>query len=145
MSTPLYTRDILKLATDPQATARLPVPHASISRRSATCGSRIDVDICIDPTGRVSAYGYTVSACALGQAAATLVARHIVGRLASDVVKERDALADYFAGTRSELGSWPGLEVLAAVRRYPARHSAILLPFDAAIAAAEVATKRSVA
>ena len=30
---------------------------------------------------------------------------------------------------------WPGFDLLAAARDYPARHGAILLPFDAAVAA----------
>ena len=32
---------------------------------------------------------------------------------------------------------WPGFDLLAPARDYPARHGAILLPFDAAIAAFE--------
>jgi hypothetical protein len=45
-------------------------------------------------------------------------------------------MADWFGG-KDIVPDWPGFELLAAARDYPARHGAILLPFDAAIAALE--------
>lgn len=136
MSAPLYNRDILSLAV---ATAEyLPNPaaryHASV--RAPLCGSRIILDLDASDDGRVTAVGMHVEACALGQAAATLLARHAPGRSLDDVRIARAAISDWFGG-RGGTPDWPGFDLLAPARDYPARHGAILLPFDAAIAALE--------
>ncbi|WP_260582240.1 iron-sulfur cluster assembly scaffold protein [Sphingopyxis sp. PET50] len=136
MSAPLYNRDILSLAV---ATADyLPLPgaryHASL--RAPLCGSRILLDLDADDVGRVTAIGLHVEACALGQASAALLARHAAGRSLDDIRAARAAIAAWFAGD-GERPDWPGFDLLAPAKDYPARHGAILLPFDAVIAALE--------
>ena len=139
MSAPLYNRDILSLAV---ATAEyLPLPdarhHASL--RAPLCGSRIILDLDTDGDGRVTAVGLHVEACALGQASAALLARHAKGRSLDDIRAARTAIAGWFGGTGDQ-PDWPGFNLLAPAKDYPARHGAILLPFDAAIAAYEAET-----
>ena len=132
----LYNRDILALAV---ATSEyLPNPDARYhaSARAPLCGSRILLDLDADDAGRVTAIGMHVEACALGQAAASLLARHAPGRRLADIRGARDAIAGWFGGT-GDVPDWPGFDLLAPARDYPARHGAILLPFDAAIAALE--------
>lgn len=134
MSAPLYNRDILSLAV---ATADyLPRPdaryHASL--RAPLCGSRIILDLDTDDAGRVTAIGLHVEACALGQASAALLARHAAGRSIDDIRAARAAIAGWFGGSGGR-PDWPGFDLLAPAKDYPARHGAILLPFDAAIAA----------
>ena len=136
MSAPLYNRDILALAV---ATSEfLPLadaPHR-VSRRAPLCGSAIILDLDTDAAGHVTRVGMHVEACALGQASAALLARHAPGRGLAEIRAARAGIADWFAG--GELRpDWPGFDLLAAARDYPARHGAILLPFDAAIAALE--------
>ena len=136
MSAPLYNRDILALAVAtaehlPNLDARY---HASA--RAPLCGSRIIVDVDTDMSGHVTAIGMHVEACALGQAAATLLARHAPGRSIDEIRAARDAIAGWFGGTGG-VPDWPGFDLLAPARDYPARHGAILLPFDAAIMALE--------
>lgn len=136
MSAPLYNRDILALAV---ATAEyLPNPGARYhaSTRAPLCGSRILLDIDADDAGRVTGIGMHVEACALGQASASLLARHAPGRGIAEIRAARDAIAGWFGGG-DVLPDWPGFDLLAPARDYPARHGAILLPFDAAIAALE--------
>ncbi|WP_338426319.1 iron-sulfur cluster assembly scaffold protein [Sphingopyxis kveilinensis] len=136
MSAPLYNRDILALAI---ATADyLPNPEAQFrtSKRAPLCGSAIILDLDTDEGGRVARVGLHVEACALGQASAALLARHAPGRSLADLRQARDGIAGWFAGT-GEQPDWPGFDLLAPARDYPARHGAILLPFDAAIAALE--------
>lgn len=136
MSAPLYNRDILSLAV--ASADHLPKPHARYhaTARAPLCGSRIIVDVDADDAGRVTGVGLHVEACALGQAAATLLARHAPGRSLADICAARDAIAHWFGGT-GDAPLWPGFDLLTAARDYPARHGAILLPFDAAIAALE--------
>lgn len=134
MSAPLYNRDILSLAV--AVAEYLPRPEAAYhaSARAPLCGSQIILDLDADPEGRVTAIGLHVEACALGQASAALLARHAEGRTLGDLRAARDAIAGWFGGT-GELPDWPGFDLLAPAKDYPARHGAILLPFDAAIAA----------
>ena len=134
MSAPLYNRDILSLAV---ATADyLPRPEAAhhATARAPLCGSRIIVDLDTGADGRVTAVGLHVEACALGQASAALLARHAPGRGLDDFRIARTAIADWFAGDGPQ-PDWPGFDLLAPARDYPARHGAILLPFEAAITA----------
>lgn len=138
MSATLYTIDILRLAAATADYPRLGAPDASAERRSATCGSRITVDLGLDGDGRVVGYGHQVNACALGQASAALFARSVTGRTAVEIVQARDALVVWLAVEDAPLPDWPGIEHLAPARAYPARHSAIRLPFEAAVDAMRV-------
>jgi NifU-like protein involved in Fe-S cluster formation len=136
MSEPLYTSEILRLTTEIPHQKRLDAPQASAERRSPTCGSRIAVDVILDDAGRVAAMGQEVRACALGQASASLMGAHAVGRSVVELETARDELAAYLSGSRDTPGDWPGLDVLARARDYPARHASIRLPFEAVAEAA---------
>ncbi len=136
MPSTLYSRDILRLAVSIPHAGRLASPAATVEKRAPLCGSRLVADLETDERGRVSALGLEVSACALGQASASLMAANAIGRAPEDLAVARDALAAYLAGTRDDPGDWPGLDVFAHARRYPARHGAILLAFEAAAEAA---------
>ncbi len=91
--------------------------------------------------GLVAAFGQDVKACLLGQAAASIVGRHIVGTH----VDEFRTLARAMRAMLKEQGPvpsgrWSELDLLEPVRDYRARHASTLLVFDAldqAIAAAE--------
>lgn len=137
--TPLYNRDILRLAASIPHVGRLDAAQARVERRSAVCGSRVAVDIVLDQEGRVRALAQEVNACALGQAAASLMGTSVIGASAAELAAARDALAGYLAGTRADPGAWPGLEILGVARPFAARHASILLAFEAAAAAAEAA------
>lgn len=138
MTAPLYNLDILRLAAGIPHHRRLPAPQASVERRSPICGSRVTVDIAM-ADGRVAELGLDVHACALGQAAAALMAGHAIGRSATELAMARDALAAYLAGDSDDLDFWPGLAVLAPARTYPARHPSIRLAFEAIAEAAGLA------
>lgn len=136
MSAALYNRDILGLAV---ATADFPpLTDAGFrtSARAPLCGSAILLDLNVDGGGIVRAVGLHVEACALGQASAALLARHAPGRGLPEIRAARDAIAAWFKG-EGAAPDWPGFDLLAPARDYPARHGAILLPFDAAVAALE--------
>lgn len=145
VSGPLYNRDILRLAASIPHLGRLDGAQASSERRAPLCGSRVIVDIILDEAGRVAAIGQEVKACALGQASAALMGQSVVGRSAVELAAVRDALAAFLAGQRSGPSDWPGIEVLAVARDYPARHGAILLPFEAVEEAASAAQRKQAA
>lgn len=136
MSASLYNLDVLRLATSLADWPRLTVPHHSVEKRSVVCGSRVAVDVALDGQGRVIAFGQDVQACALGQASAALLAKHIVGQSVAEIEAARSRLADFLAGADDSIGDWPGLDVLTSAQKYPARHASIRLPFEAAAEAA---------
>ena len=131
----LYSARILKLAANLPHSGRLAAPEGTGERVAKLCGSKAIVDVTLDEAGRVLAFAQDVKACALGQAAATLLARHAPGRDLTELRAARDAIAAWFGGSDSTPPEWPGFDLLAPARDYPARHGAILLPFDAAIQA----------
>lgn len=143
MPTALYTRDILRLAASIPHARRLERAQASVEKSSPVCGSRVVVDLVLDGQGRVAMLGQEVRACALGQAAASLMGAHAIGRAAGALAEARDALAAYLAGTREDPGSWPGLAVFADARRFTARHPSILLAFEAVAEAASLAAREA--
>ncbi len=136
MTSALYNRDILRLAASIPYQRRLEAPQASVMKQSPVCGSRVTVEIVTDGAGRITELGQEVRACALGQASASLMGAHALGRAPEELAEARDSLAAFLAGTRDDPGGWPGLIIFAEARRHTARHASILLAFDAAAEAA---------
>lgn len=142
MTSHLYSREILRLATSLAGQKRLEHPDATSDRRSPTCGSRVIVDVILDADNRVAKIGMEARACALGQASAALVVAHAAGQSADEISKVRDALRAYLGSEEDTAPAdfWPGIDVFAAARGYPARHPSILLAFEALSEAVEVAS-----
>jgi len=138
MNAPLYTTEILRLATSLSAPHPLAREDGHAEARSPTCGSRIATAVQLDGDGRVEALSQQVHACAFGQASAALLERGAIGRKRSDVKDSHDRLAAWLGGAE-EAPSWPGLAALAPARSRKSRHGAILLPFRALLAAIEAA------
>ncbi len=136
MNAPLYTTEILRLAASLPPQTSLPAPHGRGEKRSATCGSLIRTEVRLDGHGRVAELTQAVQACAFGQASAALVQRFAAGRSTQDIRAQRAQLAGWLGGQ----GDAPeGFDVLAPARAKTGRHGAMLLPFDALIAALETA------
>jgi len=103
--------------------------------RSPLCGSTVEVDLSIT-NGRIVEFGQDVKACALGQAAASVIAQNIIGRNAQEVQFARDQLKDMLKSNGAVPASpFDGLRVLEPARDYKNRHASILLSFEAILAA----------
>jgi NifU-like protein involved in Fe-S cluster formation len=127
----LYSPEVLALATglaDYPLDPGLPLIGEA---RSRTCGSTIRLALALDDDARIERIGMQVSACAIGQASAMLLARSARGVTQADINAARDGIEAWLAG-EGEVPSWPGLATLAPARAHPARHSAVLLPWTAA-------------
>ena len=142
MTTALYNRDILRLAASIPHHRRLERPQSSVEKRSPTCGSRVAIDVVLDGKGRLAGLGQEVRACALGQAAASLMGASALGRSGVELAEARDALAAFLEGRRDDPGGWPGLDIFGPARPYSARHPSILLAFEAVAEAAALAKAR---
>lgn len=134
MNAPLYTTEILRLAASLPVETSLAAPQGRGEKRSPTCGSVIRTEVSLDDSGRVAQLAQAVQACAFGQASAAIVRRVAVGRSAEELREARARLAGWLKSN----GEAPeGFDVLAPARTKTGRHGAILLPFDALIAAVE--------
>lgn len=102
--------------------------------RSRSCGSTLALGLSLDEQGRITRLGLRPHACAVGQAAAQVFAAAAIGRNRADIARSRADLAGWLAGD-GDLPDWPGLALLVPARAYPGRHGAILLGWDAALAA----------
>jgi NifU-like protein involved in Fe-S cluster formation len=102
--------------------------------RSRNCGSRIELALAIDRAGEITALGMRPHACAIGQAAAALFAQSAQGRTAAELAESCVALTAWLAGD-GDVPDWPGIAALEPARGFPARHAAILLAWEAALAA----------
>ena len=102
--------------------------------RSRTCGSVISLGMELDAEARVSEIGLQVSACAVGQASAAVLAGGIVGKGVTDISNATDAIVAWLANEGSA-PDWPGFDALDAAKAHKGRHGALLLAWAAAKAA----------
>lgn len=128
----LYSGAILDAAAAIPAARRLSAPDASATRVSRVCGSEITVDLKLS-NGRVSDFAITAKACALGQAAASIVAGNIVGATPASLYQLRDEMRAMLKenGPPPTGARWRDLALLEPVRNFPPRHASTMLVFDA--------------
>ena len=132
----LYSQKILEIAANQPIPGRLVAPDATARRVSRVCGSSIEVDISVSAEGKISAYGHKISACALGQTSAAIVATHIVGTPVDEFRALRAQMTQMLKATgAAPTGKWSDLAYLEPVRDYPPRHTSTLLVFDAVVEA----------
>lgn len=135
----LYSQKILDLAGNARQPGRLANPDASSRKVSRVCGSMIEVDVVVRD-GVIVDYGHEISACALGQTSAAVVAREIVGTPVDEFRQVRLQMHDMLkADGAPPEGKWSDLRYLEPVREYRARHVSTLLVFDAVVEALEKA------
>ncbi len=129
--TDLYSKRILALAANIALTERLDNPQSTVKKRSPMCGSMVTVDICINEN-KVVDYGHEVKACALGQAAASVISKSIIGSDKHQILTAREELINMLTKDGSPPKKpFEELEVLKPAKDFKNRHSSILLTFDA--------------
>lgn len=138
----LYSDRILEIAGNQPIPGRLADPDASARKVSRICGSTIEVDVKVRD-GVIVGYGHEISACALGQTSAAIVATHIVGTPAEEFRAVRQQMTDMLkADGQPPAGKWDDLKYLEPVRDYRPRHTSTLLVFDAVAEALDKAEGR---
>lgn len=128
---PPYTLEILRLAASLPLVAQVDGANGNGEARSQTCGSRLVCSVRTE-SGRVAAIGQKVTACAYGQASAAIVGQWAPGKLRAEVIVMRAAVKAWLEG-RGELPD--PFAPLAPAQGRSGRHGAVLLPFDALLAA----------
>jgi NifU-like protein involved in Fe-S cluster formation len=141
----LYSGKILSLAANLPRAGRLARPDASAEKVAKLCGSRIIVDVVMDGQ-RVADFAQDVKACALGQAAASVLGANVIGATVEEIETARDAFrAMLKSGGPPPTGRFADLSMLEPVKDYPPRHASTLLAFEATAEAARRALERHTA
>ncbi len=129
----VYNARILDFAGNIPRIGRLEHPDASATAHSKLCGSTVIVDLNI-ADGVVTAFAHDVKACALGQASASIMARHVVGAGTDELRSVRDIMRKMLKENGdAPKGRFAELKFLEPVRDYKARHASTLLTFDAVV------------
>lgn len=129
----VYNARILDFAGNIPRIGRLTHPDATATAHSKLCGSTVVVDLCV-ADGIVTDFAHDVKACALGQASASIMARHVIGATSGELRIVREAMRKMLKenGPAPE-GRFAELKFLEPVRDYKARHASTLLTFDAVV------------
>jgi len=133
MLTNIYNEHILDLAANIPRQGRLEAPDASAKAHSKLCGSTIIVDLVMQD-GKVVDFAHDVKACALSQAAASIMARNIIGSTAPELRELRDKMRAMLKENGAPPdGKWAEMAVLEPVRDFKPRHTSTLLTFEATV------------
>lgn len=129
----VYNSRILDYAGNIERLGRLESPDATAKAHSKLCGSTVIVDLNMQQ-GVVTDFAHEVKACALGQAASSIMARNAVGASAEELKALRQTMIDMLKrnGPPPE-GKFAEFRFLEPVRDYKARHASTLLTFDAVV------------
>jgi NifU-like protein involved in Fe-S cluster formation len=127
----LYSAKLLKLAANMPRAGRLAAPGASVEKVAKLCGSRVVVDVTVEG-GRVADFAQDVKACALGQAAASVLGANVMGASLDELETARGQLRAMLKdGGPAPDGRFAELAMLEPVKDYPARHASTMLAFEA--------------
>ena len=136
----VYNARILELAASVPAPARLDHADGSATKHSKLCGSTVRVDVGLDGD-IVRDVAMEVKACALGQAAASVINAHAVGATVGELREARDALRSMLKDDGDPpTGRFGELAFLKPVKDYRARHASTMLAAEAIVEAVETAT-----
>lgn len=130
----LYTPQLLAAAVELASYPPIKTALLHGEARSQTCGSRVAVDLVLNDEGLIERVGLTVTACAVGQGAAAILARHANGCTPQELVTAAESMAAWL-DDEGPPPRWPDLTLISPARAFPARHGAMLAPWRAAIAA----------
>jgi NifU-like protein involved in Fe-S cluster formation len=132
----LYSLEILRLATSLPHNDSLEMPQASATCRAPVCGSEMAVDVALDDTQHITGLAIRAKACALGQASAAVLHSRALGQNADQIRQISDNVKAVLDKGSGDL-VWLEFEPFRYASDFPARHGAIMLPFDTLLAALE--------
>ena len=132
----LYSLEILRLATSLPHNDTIKNSQSSATCRAPVCGSEMTVDVAIDDAGNIAGLAIRAKACALGQASAAVLRNKALGHDAAQIRAVSESMKNALQRGSADL-EWSELEPFCYASDFPARHGAIMLPFETLIAALE--------
>ncbi len=141
----LYSSKLLSLSANISHLGALDAPQGSSTRHARLCGSVVRADV-VMRDGVVADFAQDVKACALGQASAAVLGQGIAGASLEDVTAARDGLRALLSGEEASFGDrFSDLSIFEGVRDYKARHASVMLAFEAASEAMQLAQSETAA
>ncbi len=133
----VYNAKILEFAGNIGRIGRLDAPDATAKQHSKLCGSTVLVDLCVEERNGetvVTDFAHDVKACALGQAASSIMARNVIGASAGELIKLQQTIKAMLKEDGAPpTGKFEEFRFLEPVRAYKARHASTLLTFNAVV------------
>ncbi|UNE55324.1 iron-sulfur cluster assembly scaffold protein [Bartonella machadoae] len=129
----LYSNKILEHAAHISKIGRLNNPDATSKKHAQLCGSTITIDLKIK-NNIVIDFAHEGHVCVLGQASTSLLASHIIGQTTQDLKMLRKII--YHMLTKDgppPQAPFEAFSCLQPIKNYQARHTSVMLPFDAVI------------
>ncbi len=131
MSEALYSTPILRLAATIPHIGLIDGVRFRVQKTSRICGSRLTVSVDLDASGRVTAFGQEVKACALGQASASLMGQQVLGLDRASFEAAEAAMRAMIAGEAYHFpAGFAEFAILEPVKDHKARHGSVMLPFE---------------
>lgn len=129
----IYNAEILRFAGNIPRLGRLSEPDATATAHSRLCGSTVTVDLKMEGD-KVVDFAHEVRACALGQAASSIMAESVVGARSDELRALKETMRRMLKenGPPPE-GRFAALQFLEPVRDYKARHASTMLTFEAVV------------
>lgn len=131
--TALYRDRVLDHGRSPRHAGTLDDASHRATAHNALCGDRVEVQLRLDPGGRITALRHQSEGCLLCLASASLMACDVAGRDAPGVAARlqslRAALSEGPGETNDHGDALGELAALAGVAAHPARHRCVLLPW----------------
>ena len=130
----LYTTRMLSLSAE---LAQYPLTDSftlTAAGKSRTCGSTIDIGLETYAAGAVSQIGMRVTACAVGQSSAAIMASALQGCAENDLRTIVTQIKDWLSG-EGTLPDWPRFDAVSGALEHKGRHNALLLPWTTALQA----------
>ncbi|WP_429930177.1 iron-sulfur cluster assembly scaffold protein [Agrobacterium vitis] len=127
----IYNSKILEFAGNIIRVGALNNADAVAEKHSRLCGSRLKAFVTVDGD-KVTDFSQELRACALGQASASIMARHVVGASFTEIRKARADMLDMLKeGGEGPQGRFEDLRYLMPVKDYKARHASTMLILEA--------------
>jgi len=124
----VYTDEIIALSETTRTPKRLARADLDARAISPVCGSEVMIELEIEG-GKIKDIGYDVEACALTRAAVAVLAQAAIGKTREDIARAGEQMHAMLQGAGAPDGAFSRLGLLGAVKDYPARHNALMLPF----------------
>jgi nitrogen fixation NifU-like protein len=140
MDDPLYPRILLRLAADANGAGRLAQPNGVGTAHNPACGDKVTVELLM-AADRIAALAHQTQACVLTQASAALLSDQAIGADKAALVALAAEIAAMLTG---DAPAPAGYEVFAGVVGHAGRHTCVLLPLKAALAALEAGEEGAV-
>lgn len=133
----VYSDKIIRYAANIPMQLRLDNPHATARKKSDFCGSSIIIDI-KSKNGKITEFGQTIDACALGSAASAMVCEYIIGATFDEIMQAQQQVKSMLKQSAlPPTGRFSELAILQSIKDMPNRHASTMLILDALVDAIE--------